>query len=63
MTPSVIPPVIPLVMGSIAFTLFVVVFVAAWIVTMRGRRLIRRHSVKSGTDNTTGGEQSRRPVR
>lgn len=61
MTPSVIPPVIPLVMGSIAFTLFVVVFVAAWIVTMRGRRLIRRHSVKS--DNTTVGEQSSRPVR
>lgn len=35
---------IPLILGTIAGTLFVGVFVAAWYVTFRNRRIIKKHS-------------------
>lgn len=41
---SEISPNIVLILGAIAFALFVSLFIASWIVTMRNRRIIRRNS-------------------
>lgn len=39
-----ISPDIVLILGAIAFALFVILFVVSWIATMRNRRIIRRNS-------------------
>lgn len=46
---------IPLILGTLAGILFVGVFIAAWIVTFRNRRRIRKHfstQTESKTDGT-----------
>lgn len=41
---NAIRPIVPLNMGIIAGTLFLILFIGALVVTMRNRRIIRRHS-------------------
>lgn len=46
-----ISPLVPLILGAIAFALFLCLFVGAWIVTMRNRRIISRNTRPKDTDN------------
>lgn len=41
---NTISPSIPLVAGIIAGSLFLIMFIGAFVVTMRNRRLIRKYS-------------------
>ncbi len=51
---SSISPYIPLVLGIIAGSLFLIIFIIAWVITMRNRRLIRKYSgyKKEDSDKT-----------
>ena len=46
-----LPASIPLILGIIAGGLFLILFVVALIVTMRNRRIIRKHSEYKVDDN------------
>lgn len=41
---NTISPTIPLILGTTVGVLFLILFIGALVVTMRNRRIIRRHS-------------------
>ncbi len=44
---------LPLILGTIAGVLFVGVFIAAWIITFRNRRIIRCHATAKPDEKDT----------
>lgn len=51
MTMHSISPDIPLTLGIIAGSLFVCVLIAAFVITMRNRRIIRKNSEYKNTEH------------